>query len=101
MAQLLQSRDYLTLLSRLLAAVAGAYAFTWGLTAFGLAGLVALGVNFLDAEITIFLLAFLVYLGLFIWAFAAQSLVRVWSVFGVGSVVTLAAAWILQHSLLG
>lgn len=87
--------------NRVVAALLGGYAFTWGLTALALAALFAVGVNFHEAEVGVYLLAFVVYLGLFLWAFAAKSLTRVWTLFGVGAVVTTAAAWALQRAVLG
>lgn len=86
--------------NRVAAALLGGYAFTWGLTAFGMAGLVALGVDFHEAELTLMLLAFPVFLGLFLWAFAAVSVVRVWAVLISGAVLMTAAAWGLQRSML-
>jgi hypothetical protein len=87
--------------SRIAAALLGGYAFTWGFTALGIAGLVALGVDFHEAETGVLLLAFLVFLGLFLWAFAAASVVRVWVFLGSGAVLMTAAAWALQSALLG
>lgn len=86
--------------SRVVSAVLGAYAFTWGFTAFGIAGLAALGVDFHDAEMAMMILAFLLLLGLFLWAFAAASLTRVWVVLGGGAVLMSAAAWVLQRASL-
>lgn len=86
--------------NRVAAALLGGYAFTWGLTAFGIAGLVALGLDFHEAEVTLMLLAFPVFLGLFLWAFAAVSVVRVWAVLISGAVLMTAAGWGLQHSML-
>lgn len=90
----------LSLIHRLAVALFGGYAFTWGLVAFGVAGLVALGADFHEAETALLLLAFLVFLPLFLWAFAAASLVRVWAVLGGGAVVMTAAAWGLQRVLI-
>ena len=87
--------------SRIAAAILGGYAFTWGFTALGIAGLVALGVDFHEAETGVLLLAFLVFLGLFLWAFAAASVVRVWVLLGGGAVLMTAASWVLQRALLG
>lgn len=87
--------------SRIAAAVLGGYAFTWGFTALGIAGLVALGVDFHEAETGMLLLAFLVYLSLFLWAFATASVMRVWVLLGGGAVLMTAAAWALQRSILG
>lgn len=86
--------------NRIAAALLGGYAFTWSFTAFGMAGLVALGADFHEAEITLMLLAFPVYLALFLWAFAVASLARAWAVLGGGAVLMFAAAWALQRAIL-
>ena len=75
--------------------------FTWGFTTLGVTGLVALGVDFHEAETALLLLAFLVFLPLFLWAFAAPSLARVWALLGGGAVLMGAAALGLQQVLLG
>jgi len=95
------NRMPLSIIHRLAAALFGSYAFTWGLVAFGVAGLVAVGVDFHEAETALLLLAFLVFLPLFLWAFAAASLVRVWAVLCGGAALMAAATWGLQRVLLG
>ena len=45
------------------------------------------------------LLAFLIFLPLFLWAFAAASLARVWEVLGGGAMLMTAAAWGLLRVL--
>jgi hypothetical protein len=82
--------------ARIAAALLGGYVFTWGFTALGIAGLAASGVDFHEAETALMLLAFLVYLPLFLWAFSAARLARVWLVLGGGAVLMTAAAWALQ-----
>lgn len=89
------------LVARIAAALLGSYGFTWGFCALGITGLTALGVSFHTAEASVMLLAFLVYLGLFLWSFAAPSLVRVWAVLAGGALLMTAAAWALQRTLLG
>lgn len=90
----------LILLHRLLLALLGGYAFTWGCTTLGVTGLVALGVDFHEAEMALLLLAFLIFLPLFLWAFAAPALARVWAVLVGGAVSMTAAALGLQQLLL-
>jgi hypothetical protein len=85
--------------SRIVASLLGGYAFTWGFTALGIAGLAALGVDFHEAETGVLLLAFLVFLGVFLWAFAAASLARVWAVLAGGGALMSAAAWGLTQVL--
>ena len=87
------------LVSRISAAVLGGYAFTWGLMALGTAALFAAGMEFHDAEHLSAILGFLVFLGLFLWAFAAQSLWRVWLVLAGGGGLMAAAASLVQRSL--
>lgn len=88
------------IVSRCAAALLGGYGFTWGFAAMGVAGLVALGVDFHEAETGVMLLAFLVFLSVFLWAFAANSLIRVWAVLGGGAALMTTAAWALQRALL-
>jgi len=95
-----RGRTQLALFHRLVAALLGGYAFTWGFTALGVAALVALGVDFHEAETALLLLAFLVFLVLFLWAFAATQLTRVWAVLGGGALCMTAAALGWQQLLL-
>lgn len=87
-------------LSRIGAALLGGYAFTWGFASLGIAALVAFGVDFHEAETGVMLLAFLLFTGLFLWAYAAASLARVWAVLAGGGALMTAAAWLLQRALL-
>ncbi|MOA05957.1 hypothetical protein D3C78_1255700 [compost metagenome] len=85
---------------RIAAALAGGYAFTWGVIALGMAALFAAGMEFHDAQGLASLLGFLLYLCVFLWAFAARSLLRVWAVLaGGGALMSAAASW-LQSALL-
>lgn len=86
---------------RIAAGVLGGYLFTWGFAVFSIASLVSLGVDFHEAETGIYMLALLVFLGMFLWAFAAASVVRVWAVLAGGGALMSAAAWTLQRTLLG
>ena len=90
----------LSLIHRLAVALFGGYAFTWGLVAFGVAGLVALGVDFHEAETGVSLLAFLMFTALVLWAYATASLARVWAVLAGGGALMTLAAWLLQRALL-
>jgi hypothetical protein len=87
-------------LGRIAASLLGGYAFTWGITTLGITGLVALGVDYHEAHTVLMLLAFLFFLGAFLWAFAARSLARVWLVLGLGGVCMTGAAWLLQQQLI-
>jgi len=87
-------------LPRLLLSLLGSYAFTWGLSAFGIAVLVALGVDFHEAEVAMMLVVFLVFLPLFLWAFASPRQGRVWAVLAGGAALMTASAWGLMRFLL-
>jgi hypothetical protein len=90
----------LAVLHRLALALLGGYAFAWAFVALGAAGLVALGMDFHEAETAMLLLAFPVFLSLFLWTFAAASLARAWAVLLAGALLMTAAAWGLQRMLL-
>lgn len=87
-------------IGRIAASLLGGYAFTWGVTTLGITGLVALGVDYHEALTALMLLAFLVFLAAFLWAFAARCLLRVWGVLGLGGAGMTAAAWLLQQQLI-
>lgn len=89
----------LHILNRIAAAVLGGYAFTWGFMALATALLFAAGMEFHDAESLSSITGFLVYLALFLWAFASARLARVWLILaGSGALMTVAAS--LMQSLL-
>lgn len=90
-----------TIISRIAASLFGGYAFTWGFTVLGIAGLVALGVDFHEAETGMYMLALLVFLGMFLWTFATTSLLRVWAVLAGGGAAMTGVAWVLQRTLIG
>lgn len=85
---------------RTLAALVGGYAFCWGFIALGVAGLYALGMPFHDAESLSSMLAFLIYLAVFLWAFVARSLAWVWGVLAGGGALMAAAASLAQTAML-
>jgi len=85
-------RRLVVTLSRIAAAVLGGYLFVWGLVALTIAGLANLGMDYDQAWMLAMLLAFLVYLVVFIWAFAARRLGLVWIVLlGGGAAMTAGA----------
>jgi hypothetical protein len=88
------------IVNRIAASLLGGYAFTWGFAALCMAGLVAAGESFHEAEQAAGLLAFLIFLVAFLWAFAATRLARVWLVLIGGGGTMTAAAWALQHTIL-
>ena len=83
--------------ARVTAGVLGGYAFSWGFSALGIAALVALGADFEDAEAGTLLLALLVFLGVFLWSFAARRIALVWLVLAGGGALMTASAWALQR----
>ncbi|MET0264941.1 MAG: iron uptake protein [Duganella sp.] len=86
----------LNIASRTLAAVLGGYAFTWGLIALGMAAMVAADVEFHDAEHLSAIIGFLVFLIIFLAAFGARNIKRVWLVLVGGAVVMTAGASLIQ-----
>lgn len=73
------------MLSRIVAAILGGYAFTYAFTA-ALARLLPL--DKVDALISASLLSFAVYTGAILWAFACRSAARAWA--GLALAVPLA-----------
>ena len=94
-----RGRTHRRLVLHLVVALLGGYLFTWGVTTLGVTALVALGVDFHEAETLLLLLAFLIFLAVFLWAFATR-LVRAGVALGGGAVFMTAAAWGLQRFLL-
>lgn len=85
--------------SRVAASLLGGYTFVWGLVTLGISLLVWAGVPFGEARTALYLVAFLVFLVAFCWAFAAASLVRVWGVLAGGGLVMTGLAWLLIPQL--
>ncbi|WAC71196.1 iron uptake protein [Roseateles sp. SL47] len=89
----------LPLILRIGAAVGGGYVFSWGFVALLIAGAYAAGMSFHDAEHLSAMVGMLVFLVVFLWAFAARSVARVWAVLLVGAGVMAGAAALVQHAL--
>ena len=85
---------------RVAAALLGGYAFCWGFIALGVAGLYALGMPFHDAEQLSSMLAFILYLVVFLWAFTARRLLPVWGVLAGGGALMAGVASLLQAMIL-
>ncbi|MBA3597300.1 MAG: iron uptake protein [Methylibium sp.] len=85
--------------SRIAASLLGGWLFTWGFVALGISLGVAAGMPYHEAQTLLFLLAFLVFLGLFLWAFAAASVVRVWLVLAGGGASMTALSWVVSRAL--
>jgi hypothetical protein len=89
----------LQIASRIGAGVLGGWAFVWGFATLGIATLLVAGMPYGDAQTLVYLLAFLVYLTVFCWAFAAASAARVWAVLvGAGAAMTALAWWLARSS---
>lgn len=88
------------LASRVAAGMLGGYAFTWGFIALLIGLLFAAKMEFHDAEALGYILGFIVFLGVFLWAFSARSLARVWLVLAGGGALMTGAAWLVQRALL-
>jgi hypothetical protein len=83
--------------ARIAAAVLGGWVFVWGVVTLGILLLVHAGMPYADARTLAYLLAFLVYLAAFCWAFAAAGTGRVWLVLGGGGGAMSAFAWWLAR----
>jgi hypothetical protein len=90
----------LHIVSRIAAALLGGYAFVWGFTTLGIALGLAAGMAYTEAQALFYLLAFIVFLGVFCWAFTAASLSRVWASLAGGGGVMAALAWLITRSML-
>ncbi|MBL8268317.1 hypothetical protein [Steroidobacter sp.] len=86
--------------SRVAAGLLGSYVWTWGALALLIVVLSIAGMDFEDAESLGGMLAILMYLSAFLWAFSAASLPRVWGVLAGGGVLMAAAASLAQSALL-
>lgn len=87
------------IVSRIAAGLLGGYVFVWGFTTLFIMLAIAAGMTYGDAQTLAYLLAFLVFLTVFCWAFAAASLGRVWVVLAGGGGLMTGAAWLLSRAL--
>lgn len=87
------------LVGRVAAALFGVWAATWALASAAVAALVALGMEFHDAEQGVLMLALLGMLGLFLWAFTARSLWRLWLALLSATALGWAMAWLIQRAI--
>lgn len=88
------------ILARLIAALGGGWLFVWGFIALGIMTLLSVGMPFRDARSLVHLLAFLLFLTVACWAFAAPRLTHVYVVlFGGGAVMTATAWWMARASV--
>ncbi|MEM1436427.1 MAG: iron uptake protein [Pseudomonadota bacterium] len=89
----------LQVIARVLTGVVGVWAFTWAFAAFGVAALYALGMDFHQAEGTLYVVGFLLFLCLFLWTFATRHLAAVAVCLLAGTALLTAAAWLIQQSV--
>ena len=88
------------LASRIVASLLGSYGVVWGfVTLVSVLGTAA-GMPFGEARTLAYLLAFLVFVVCFCWAFAARSVARVWLVFACGALATTALGWLGSNAML-
>lgn len=87
------------IISRVAAGLLGGWLFVWGCTTLGIGlGLLA-GASYHEAAELAYLLAFLLFLVAFCWAFVAASLLRVWLILAGGGGVMSLAAWAITRLL--
>ena len=87
----------LQIVSRVGAGLVGGWVFVGGFVMLGIASLLHAGLGYADAQTLAYLLAFLVYLGAFCWAFAAASVMRVWLLLAGGGAAMSALGWWLAR----
>ncbi|MCK9564245.1 MAG: hypothetical protein M0R02_16145 [Bacteroidales bacterium] len=85
----------LHILSRVGAALLGGYCFVWGVTTLGIVLATALGMSFGEARTLFYLLAFLLFVAVFCWAFATASQLRAWLVLAGGGAAMTLLGWLL------
>lgn len=88
------------IISRIAASLLGGWFFVWGFSTLVITSLVALGQAYEEAYTANSLLAFLVFLGIFLWSFATPNLMHLWALLIGGGAIMTMAAWVLQHSLI-
>lgn len=88
------------IIARVTAGILGSYAFTWGLTAAGVATLVALGMDYHEAEMGMSMLALLLFPGVLLGCFAVRRIGWVWVGLSGGALLLFGAAWAIQRALL-
>lgn len=88
------------IVARIAAAILGGYVFTWGFIALCVALLFAAGMEFHDAESIGFIVGYLLYLTVFLWAFASRTLKPVWLLLVGGGVLMALSASLIQLLLI-
>lgn len=93
------SVNSMSVVSRIAASLLGGYIFVWGFVTLGITLIMKAGMDFEEARTLAYLLAFLVFLFCFCWAYVAASLARVWAVLAGGGAAMTGAAWLLARTL--
>ncbi|MFV0277427.1 MAG: iron uptake protein [Parahaliea sp.] len=89
------------IIARIAASLLGGYVLVWGASSLGIVALVAAGVDYDEARAACMLLAFVLYLVVFLWAWSARSLWQVWLLLVGGGATMTVLAMLLQHHLAG
>lgn len=84
--------------SRVAASLLGGYAFVWGFSALCIALGLATGAPYDQAQTLAHLLAFLVFVSCFCWAYVATSVARVWVVLAGGGAAMTGLAWLMTRT---
>jgi len=92
-------QHWLPLSSRIGSALLGGYIFVWGFSSLIVALNLFLGGDYDEGLTLAYMLAFLVFIVAFLWAFAATSLTRVWLILAGGGTAMTVAAWMLTQTL--
>lgn len=96
----LRLRQSAGIVIRIGAGMLGGYSFTWGFMALTISLLFAADVDLDDAETLSYILGFIIFLVIFLWAFAARSVARVWLLLAGGGALMTGTAWLVQRALL-
>jgi hypothetical protein len=89
----------IAIVSRVAASLLGGWLFVWGCTTLGIVLGLHAGVAYREAVELAYLLAFLLFLTVVCWAFAAASVARVWAVLAGGGALMSLLAWALARIL--
>ncbi|XXX76172.1 hypothetical protein WMF30_51835 [Sorangium sp. So ce134] len=90
----------LRIASRIGASLLGSYGFVWGFVTLGTVLGVAAGMPFEEAQTLVSLVAFLVFLACFCWAFTARSVLLVWLVFAAGAAAMSVIGWLTSRAMI-
>lgn len=85
--------------ARVGASLLGGYAFVAGFVSLGTALAVAAGMTYGDAHALLQLVAYIVFVVVFCWAFSARSVLWVWLSLGGGGATMVLCAWWLAPRL--